>query len=77
MSSPAASAVTKKRKRTETGAPAQKTQSTRKGKRAWRKNVDLQDIEAGIESLREEEIVTGYAILTMAGVPLNHGIGSQ
>lgn len=51
---------TKKRKWTDTGAPAQKNQPTRKGKRAWRKNIDILDIEAGTEGLREEEITTGY-----------------
>lgn len=52
----------KKRKWTETGAPAQKKQPTRKGKKAWRKNVDIEDIEAAVEGLREEEITTGYVI---------------
>lgn len=50
---------TTKRKAIDIGAPSQKTQPTRKGKKAWRKNVDITDIEAGIEGLREEERVTG------------------
>jgi len=41
------------------GAPAQTTQSSRKGKRAWRKNVDIADVEEGLEELREEERITG------------------
>jgi nucleolar protein 53 len=41
------------------GAPAQHNQSSRKGKRAWRKNVDIDDVEGGLESLRAEERVTG------------------
>ena len=42
------------------GAPAQRTQSSRKGKRAWRKNVDLEEVEEGLEELRAEERLTGY-----------------
>ena len=43
------------------GAPSQYSQPSRKGKRAWRKNVDIGDIEAGLESLRDEERLTGLA----------------
>ena len=43
-------------------APQQYNQPSRKGKKAWRKNVDIDDIEAGLEGLREEERVTGYAL---------------
>lgn len=45
------------------GAPSQHNQGSRKGKRAWRKNVDLQDVEEGMEGLRAEERLTGYAQL--------------
>lgn len=48
-----------KRKANDIGAPSQKTQPTRKGKKAWRKNVDIADIEQAIEGFREEERVTG------------------
>lgn len=41
------------------GAPAQHNQSSRKGKKAWRKNVDLEEVEGGLEGLRAEERVTG------------------
>ena len=41
------------------GAPSQRTQSSRKGKRAWRKNVDLDEVEEGLEELRAEERVSG------------------
>ncbi|KAI0943675.1 hypothetical protein AcW1_002776 [Taiwanofungus camphoratus] len=41
------------------GAPAQRNQGSRKGKRAWRKNVDIEEIEEGMEGLRAEERVTG------------------
>ncbi|PIL29159.1 hypothetical protein GSI_09208 [Ganoderma sinense ZZ0214-1] len=44
------------------GAPAQRTQSSRKGKRAWRKNVDLEEVEEGLEELRAEERVTGTSL---------------
>ncbi|PCH37463.1 P60-like protein [Wolfiporia cocos MD-104 SS10] len=41
------------------GAPAQHNQSSRKGKKAWRKNVNIEEIEEGMEGLRAEERVTG------------------
>ncbi|OBZ76085.1 Uncharacterized protein C22F8.09 [Grifola frondosa] len=41
------------------GAPAQHSQSSRKGKRAWRKNVDLADVEEAMEGLRAEERSVG------------------
>ncbi|KDQ56539.1 hypothetical protein JAAARDRAFT_131965 [Jaapia argillacea MUCL 33604] len=44
------------------GAPSQHKQSSRKGKRAWRKNVDLGDVEEGLEGLRAEERVTGSTL---------------
>ncbi|TBU63459.1 P60-like protein [Dichomitus squalens] len=44
------------------GAPAQRNQSSRKGKRAWRKNVDLDEVEEGLEELRTEERLTGTAL---------------
>lgn len=37
-------------------APQQHKQPSRKGKKAWRKNVDVTDIQAGIEEAREEVI---------------------
>jgi hypothetical protein len=43
------------------GAPAQHNQSSRKGKKAWRKNVDIEDLEEKLESLREEERTLGCA----------------
>ncbi|KAH9990233.1 ribosome biogenesis protein Nop53/GLTSCR2 [Russula compacta] len=44
------------------GAPAQHNQSSRKGKKAWRKNVDIEDLEARLEGLREEERTFGQAL---------------
>lgn len=38
----------------ELGRPSQKQQSSRKGKKAWRKNIDIDDIEKAIEAKREE-----------------------
>ncbi|KAI0672234.1 P60-like protein [Trametes maxima] len=52
-------ASTKKASASSTGAPAQRSQSSRKGKRAWRKNVDIEPVEEGLEGLRAEERVTG------------------
>ncbi|KAJ7669742.1 ribosome biogenesis protein Nop53/GLTSCR2 [Mycena olivaceomarginata] len=50
---------TSKSARSALGAPSQHNQPSRKGKKAWRKNVDLQEVEAGIEELRAEERATG------------------
>ena len=36
--------------------PQQYKQPSRKGKKAWRKNVDVSEIEAGLELVREEVI---------------------
>ncbi|GJE86349.1 Nop53 domain-containing protein [Phanerochaete sordida] len=44
------------------GAPSQRAQSTRKGKKAWRKNIDIDEVEEGLEELRVEERVTGSAL---------------
>lgn len=41
------------------GAPSQHNQTSRKGKKAWRKNVDIEDVEQGLEGLRGEERVYG------------------
>ncbi|CAE6440221.1 unnamed protein product [Rhizoctonia solani] len=41
------------------GAPSQPSQSTRKGKKAWRKNVDIEEVEDHLEGLRDEERETG------------------
>ena len=51
----------KKTSRSALGAPSQLNQSSRKGKKAWRKNVDIGEVEQGLEGLRQEERVsTGY-----------------
>ncbi|KAI9827248.1 MAG: hypothetical protein M1832_005386 [Thelocarpon impressellum] len=42
-----------------TEAPRQFKQSSRKGKRAWRKNVDVTDIQEGLETVRDEVIRGG------------------
>ena len=44
------------------GAPSQQSQPSRKGKRAWRKNVDIGEVEEGLEGLREEERILGCGI---------------
>ncbi|KAJ6607012.1 ribosome biogenesis protein Nop53/GLTSCR2 [Mycena sp. CBHHK59/15] len=51
--------ASKKAARSSLGAPSQHNQPSRKGKKAWRKNVDIQDVEEGIEELRAEERATG------------------
>lgn len=35
-------------------APAQYKQPSRKGKKAWRKNVDVTQIQSGLEEVREQ-----------------------
>lgn len=45
-----------------TKQPAQHSQPSRKGKKAWRKHVDIGDVEKGLEELRTEERVTGCVI---------------
>ncbi|KAL8944335.1 MAG: hypothetical protein Q9216_000520 [Gyalolechia sp. 2 TL-2023] len=42
-----------------TGAPQQHKQPSRKGKKAWRKNVDVSEIQKGLENAREEVIKGG------------------
>lgn len=37
-------------------APQQHKQPSRKGKKAWRKNVDVSEVQAGLEQAREEVI---------------------
>ena len=41
--------------------PSQYKQSSRKGKKAWRKNIDLTDIESSLENKRQQEITHGTA----------------
>lgn len=43
----------------ELGAPATLSQKSRKGKKAWRKNIDTREEEEAMEQAREEERVTG------------------
>ena len=39
-----------------TEAPQQHKQRSRKGKKAWRKNVDVADVQEGLEEARAEKI---------------------
>lgn len=41
-------------------APHQHNQPSRKGKKAWRKNVDVSDIQAGLDNVRDE-VIKGLA----------------
>ncbi len=50
----------KKNEKSVVGTPSQRTQASRKGKKAWRKHIDLDDVEQGLEEMRTEERVTGY-----------------
>ncbi|KAF2838968.1 P60-like protein, partial [Patellaria atrata CBS 101060] len=40
-------------------APQQYKQPSRKGKKAWRKNVDISEVQEGLENVREEIIIGG------------------
>lgn len=48
----------------EVGRPAQKSQPSRKGKKAWRKNIDIDDVEKGMEEARTLAKEIGTADLT-------------
>jgi nucleolar protein 53 len=39
--------------------PLQPSQPSRKGKKAWRKNVDIGDVERSLDKARDEQIA-GY-----------------
>ena len=54
----------KRTKKTQStvGAPSQLSQGTRKGKKSWRKNVDIDNVEEGLETIRSEERVLGTAL---------------
>jgi nucleolar protein 53 len=45
-------------------APAQYKQSSRKGKKAWRKNVDVTQIQSGLEDVRDQ-IIQGHVSIAM------------
>jgi nucleolar protein 53 len=42
---------------TSVDAPSQYKQSSRKGKKAWRKNVDVTEVQEGLRDLKEAEII--------------------
>jgi nucleolar protein 53 len=46
------------------GAPQQHKQPSRKGKKAWRKNVDVSDIQEGLEVVRDE-VIKGYKLFSI------------
>ncbi|WFD24561.1 hypothetical protein MEQU1_003264 [Malassezia equina] len=46
------------------GRPAQYQRASRKGKKEWRKNIDLSATEAALEDIREQERVMGTAAHT-------------
>lgn len=49
-------------------APGRSSQPSRKTKKAWRKNIDLEDVTSGLDSARDELRITGGAGL-LADVP--------
>lgn len=46
----------------EVKAPATHAQPSRKGKKAWRKNVDISEVQQGLDDVRNEIIKTGGVI---------------
>ncbi|KIP09970.1 hypothetical protein PHLGIDRAFT_102075 [Phlebiopsis gigantea 11061_1 CR5-6] len=61
-SAPLSSMPQKKSTKSAIGAPSQRAQASRKGKKAWRKNIDIEDVEERLEELRVEERVTGSTL---------------
>ncbi|KAK5801171.1 hypothetical protein VI817_003383 [Penicillium citrinum] len=49
---------------TKMDAPQQFKQPSRKGKKAWRKNVDVTEVQEGLRLLKDEEI-KGYVCTTI------------
>ncbi|KAG8906357.1 hypothetical protein FRB99_007041 [Tulasnella sp. 403] len=60
----------KKSNSSRSGAPSQFQKGSRKGKKAWRKNVDLDDVEEGMEEMRKEEQATGLPLQKQADTSL-------
>ncbi|CAD6564391.1 MAG: hypothetical protein TREMPRED_004971 [Tremellales sp. Tagirdzhanova-0007] len=61
---------TKRRSSSKLGAPAQLSQTSRKGKQAWRKNIDVSGIEDALESARLEERTIGGRLSDKKNVDL-------
>lgn len=53
-------------------APQQYKQPSRKGKKAWRKNIDVSEVQQGLEELNDQ-IIKGYVDI---GVLYYHGLGT-
>jgi nucleolar protein 53 len=51
-----------KKPKSAVGAPSQLSQGARKGKKSWRKNIDIDNVEEGLETIRSEERVLGTAL---------------
>ena len=49
-----------------TVTPQQYKQPSRKGKNAWRKNVDITEIQEGLEAARDE-LIKGYDSFKLPG----------
>ena len=64
----AVTAIKKKSTTGSNGYPAQYSQPSRKGKKAWRKHVDIEEVETGLEEVRAEERETGYVFTSSLDV---------
>ncbi|ODQ77755.1 hypothetical protein BABINDRAFT_163153 [Babjeviella inositovora NRRL Y-12698] len=54
----------------EVNRPSQKSQTSRKGKKAWRKNIDIDDVQAGLERNREDYIAHGSKLSEVSSADL-------
>lgn len=50
-------------------SPQQYQQPSRKGKKAWRKNVDISEVQEGLRNLKDEE-TKGYLLYYTARLKL-------
>ncbi|WFD44124.1 hypothetical protein MPSI1_002790 [Malassezia psittaci] len=55
---------------TDRGRPAQYSRPSRKGKKSWRKNIDLTTTEASLEDAREQERIVGTPAHTQSNAQL-------
>lgn len=54
-------------------APQQHKQTSRKGKKAWRKNVDVTEVQEGLEEVRDE-LIAGYEYLYIHSFNITNSI---
>ncbi|KAG8887737.1 hypothetical protein FRB98_009121 [Tulasnella sp. 332] len=67
---PVAGPSSQKKSHSLRGAPSQYTRTGRKGKKAWRKNIDIDGVELGLEEMRKEEETIGVPLQKQADAEL-------